>query len=182
MKHRLLCASAALISLSLPEIAFAQDMNPIDYCRENSDGKKERIACLEDALRGFLGETESVAATPTQEPSEQPAEQLAEAPDEPTGLGAEQVIARNKTIAEVEEKHRESDVVATLSDFAITRSGTYVFFLDNGQIWRQKPADSNRIRLSKKRDYTVKVSKGTLSGYRLEIEALRRSLLVERIK
>lgn len=177
MNKQFLCASAFALTLLVPNVTLAQEMNPIDNCRENTDGKKDRIACLEAALRTYIGSSDSIAAADS-------TDQVASVPkgDQPTGLGAEQVVARSQTIAELDAKKNETAVAASLTDFAITRSGTYVFFLDNGQIWKQKPADSNRFRLSKKRDYTVKVSQGAVSGYRLEIEEMRRSMLVERIK
>ncbi|MEX6633098.1 hypothetical protein [Hyphococcus lacteus] len=177
MNKQFLSVSAVALTLLVPNVTFAQEMNPIDNCRENTDGKKDRIACLEAALRTYIGDTNSIATADS-------SDQVTAMPnkDQPTGLGAEQVVARNQTISETDAKNSEKDVIASLTDFAVTRSGTYVFFLDNGQIWKQKPADSNRFRLSKKRDYTVKVSQGALSGYRLEIEEMRRSMLVERIK
>ncbi len=140
-------------------------------CREGSPDADARIACLEAAITSLTSPAGVAAGN---------------APDvaqnEVSGLGAEQVMARQAikedgAAAEIDEK-----VTASVTEFARTPSGAYVFFLDNGQVWRQKRADSNRIRLSEKRQYTVSVSPGAISGYRLKVNELRRTLLVERIK
>ncbi|MEO0398408.1 MAG: hypothetical protein AAF224_03170 [Pseudomonadota bacterium] len=98
------------------------------------------------------------------------------------GLGAEQVMACRAKTPEEKQRAEDEKVTAVITEFAITPSGTYVFFLDNGQVWRQKSADSARVRLSKKLTYDVEVRRGAISGYRLKINRLRRSLLVERLK
>ena len=152
--------SSVLASLALFLSAAADD--PVARCRETSATREARIACLEQAL---MGVAPSATAAP-QPPVE--------------GLGAEQVTARMRTNRE--EPQRPESVDARLEDFAVTRDGFIVFFLDNGQVWRQASADGARLRLSSKRDYAVSVAKGALSGYRLTIKELRRAVLVERIK
>ena len=102
---------------------------------------------------------------------------------EPTGLGAEQVKEREVRTGERPREDAKSErIVATVTEFATTSLGDIIFFLDNGQIWRQKSSDRSQLRLSRKRQYTVFVEEGMLSGYRLTINELKRTILVERIK
>ncbi|MCA8887532.1 MAG: hypothetical protein KDA46_01805 [Parvularculaceae bacterium] len=153
----------------------------ISNCRDNAPDKDARIACLEAAITSLAAPAD-VAALTASSAAPQGGDESELAQNEVSGLGAEQVIARmavkNDDVAsDINEK-----VNAAVAEFARTPSGAYVFFLDNGQVWRQKSADSNRIQLSAKRQYTVSVSPGAISGYRLRVNELRRTLLVERVK
>lgn len=220
-------ATALLVSSS----AMAQPpADPIAYCKENTDSKNERIACLETAIRSLMNEGTQAVETPTEsepalaetaplrapktaaEPTGLGAEQVArrerkeepavsvakaeetekkeEAPEAqaadaaaPTGLGAEQVAKRRRSADKAGTGAKQKVVMtANVTDFARTSLGKTIFFLDNGQIWRQKTSDQNRIRLSASRKYTVEIFEGMISGYRLKINELNRTILVERIK
>ena len=191
-------AFAGLAAAGAGAVANAQIADPIAECRETTRGKSDRIACLETAIRALMAagpvaaeaassadaaSTATVAQTPD---AANMADAAAAAKPEdaatPSGLGAEQVAARNRNDRASDKRDARETLTATLSDFAVSRSGAYVFFLDNGQIWRQKPSDANRARLSNRRDYAAEVSKGALSGYRLRLNGVRRPFLVERIK
>ncbi|GAB4524608.1 MAG: hypothetical protein Kow00133_12880 [Amphiplicatus sp.] len=162
-------ATAGVLALAATTGGAAQADNPIEHCRATAASDQARIACLEAALAEALGlETASAAGEPN---------------DAPTGLGAQQVLARQQDGSHAPHSKQEKQTVeARLEDFAVNRNGDIVFFLDNGQIWRQKQADSNTLRLSRKKSYSVSVSEGLFSGYRLEIRELKRSVLVERLK
>lgn len=98
-------------------------------------------------------------------------------------MGAEQVKRRQIEKGERDRDEEKAEPVgAVVTEFAYTSLGNVIFFLDNGQIWRQKDADASSIRLSKKRRYSVVISEGMLSGYRLTINELKKTLLVERLK
>ena len=184
--------STTMISAGAPVLAQA---DPIRDCRENTGGEQERIACLEAAIVELIGAAPQATA---QTPNRAEAETLAEAapaetaqppvvaeaaPEEgPTGLGAEQVLARAPDAARADTRKENETLTATVSDVAVTQNGAYVFFLDNGHIWRQKSSDSNKTRLSKRRQYSAEISKGAISGYRLRLSGVRRPFLVERIK
>lgn len=187
MKALQICAALAAGCAAGP--AFAQQ-DPIETCRKQSATDAARIACLEETVRMLLGtplqasgEPASVASKETA-PQDTSVAQLDPAPSaEPTGMGAEQVKRRQ---IEKGERNRDEDkaepVGAVVTEFAYTSLGNVIFFLDNGQIWRQKDADASSIRLSKKRRYSVVISEGMLSGYRLTINELKKTLLVERLK
>lgn len=157
----------------------------IELCREGSTTAADRIACLESAM--LRRATETLAASEEQEPPSDTSAQLADAApqktaDEPTGLGKEQVLARTQPLSERKKDREESSVSSALTDFAVNRNGFYVFFLENGQIWRQKSSDSNRAKLSPRRSYSAEVSEGMVSGYRLKLDKVKRPFLVERLK
>jgi hypothetical protein len=160
-----------------PGALLAQQAGAPDYiaeCRSGSDDAASHIACLEAAISALTADVDGDEIT---QADHTPAPVLAE------GLGAEQVLARRTTKGDDAGNDRADEKVdAAVTEFAQTPSGAYVFFLDNGQVWRQKRADSNRIRLSGKVNYTVTVSEGAISGYRLKVNEIRRTLLVERIK
>lgn len=181
-------ALAVLAAVTTGAAGSAEAVHPIALCRETSPNDAARIACLEAALEAAVGEERADAAAASIAPSPvpvatAPSGELTPAAAAPVGLGAEQVVRR-----EVEQRLREPEqrkattVTATISEFAYTSLGDVIFFLDNGQIWRQKKSDKNQLRLSKSRTYAVEVEEGMISGYRLTIKEMRRTILVERIK
>lgn len=188
---------AALIGVDAPAHAQA---DPISHCRENTDGKSERIACLEAAILGLMGgpsqalsQADGQAGADGQTDAAPPQTRLAEteaAPaamsDAPTGLGAEQVVKREVERGErdntIAEKRRSERVTSKIVDFARTDAGFLLIFLENGQIWRQRKSDSAVVRLRKSKDYEAEIRRGVISGYRMRIPAAHQTIVVERIK
>lgn len=166
--------------------AAAQPADPIDYCRETSGGKSERIACLEAAITALMAQR-SASAPPVPVPAAPEAMAAAgpapaEAPPV-AGIGAEQVekrLRKEDKLAEAEEE--ETEVTAAVVEFGETALGKALLILDNGQVWRQRDSDRNRIRLSAKQQYTVTIKQGMISGYRIHINELGRTFVAERIQ
>lgn len=168
---------AAIVAIS--GAASAQDY--IAQCRDNAGDDAERIACLENAIRTL--QDAGLAAAPS-EPAETTVAD-AEDVDAPTGLGAEQVAARQdrkKSPKEKEQDKEDNTVTVALNDYAVAANGEYILFLANGQVWRQKSKANARVKLFSGKDYTVIVKKGALSGYRATIKEAKRTFVVERIK
>ena len=168
--------SSFAAAMAIIGAANAQDY--IAQCRESAVGDAERIECLENAIRALQGD--GLAAVPA-ETSVAEVEDL----DAPSGLGAEQVAARQDRKKPKEEKKKEKEdntVTVGLRDFAVAANGEYILFLANGQVWRQKAKANARVRLFPGKDYTITVKKGALSGYRATINEARRTFVVERIK
>lgn len=177
----LLAAAGALCAVGG---AAAQPADPIDYCRETSGGKSERIACLEAAITALMAQRSAsapplppdvsdIAAAPPPVPAAPPV----------SGLGAEQVekrLRKEDKLAEAEEE--ETEVTAAVVEFGETALGKALLILDNGQVWRQRDSDRNRIRLSAKQQYTVTIKQGMISGYRIHINELGRTFVAERIQ
>ncbi|MEQ8178288.1 MAG: hypothetical protein RIC52_02205 [Amphiplicatus sp.] len=177
MKNLLICTALAGAAISP---AFAQ-ADPIELCRNASETNAAHILCLENAIRALTSGAlkEAAAAVPGEESAILVDEVKVD--EGVSGLGAEQVKRRQSTKAS-DEAEEPVELAAAVTEFAYTSLGKAIFFLDNGQIWRQKNADKSNVRLSGKRDYTVVVSEGMLSGYRLTVNELKRTILVERIK
>ena len=201
-------AAAAAVS---PALAFGQIAvtggDPIAECRNQFADKDDRIACLEGVISDLTGviaamegdagnavvaesnEVEDAEVTIYAEAAASApeiVEPLIAEPPKPEGLGAEQVIKREREQAglprQSDEERAERTAEATIVDFAYTSLNDLIVFLDNGQIWRQKVSDRNKIRLRKGKTYTVTLSDGAISGYRMRINEIKRLVLVERIK
>ena len=175
-----------------PALAQSPSVDPIEFCREESGDKEERIACLENAIRGLLNAAgPEAAATPLSDTSKEGDETLlAEAEpevEEPVGIGAEQVRARVERKTEEGKKQRRqriaSDVAtARLVDFASTPAGRLVLVLDNGQVWAQRAGDNQKVRLRKGDTPEIKIRRGAISGYRLEFSSPNVTIIAERLK
>ncbi len=150
-------------------IAFAQQA-VIDHCRETSSDA-DRITCLEAALLG----REMLIDTSTRTQVE-PVPNAA-----PVGIGAEQVIARDQTREDMIEQLEEARglLVARYDQVPYER---LVVTLENGQVWRQIKGDTQSIRVDLKRNQTVDITESSISGYKLRLNEMRRTVRVERVK
>ncbi len=198
------CLQAASMAIALTGLAHAQSVDPITQCRTTSPDQTSQILCLESALAKALNlridttadisapiastqnvdanSVEPAAPAPAAPPAPQQAT-LVEAAPQPTGLGADQLLAREKLKQPKEKRARGHEAeFGRIESFTYTKSGKLVFTLENGQVWRQTTKSSAPFRLSKKRSYTAKIKKGALSGYRLVITELNRSIQVERLQ
>ncbi len=191
-------------ALPLSASAHFQPTDPISYCREQSSGKSERIECLENAITQLIaGEKAtrqaagkdagsgdaSQARSASSEATAGAKETLttAEAEAAPSGLGAEQVIARQERETkegreERRERIRQSAAESRIVDFAHTATGRLIIVLENGQVWAQRSSDSAKVRLREGERPDVKVRRGALSGYRMEISDPNITITVERLR
>ncbi len=192
------CVSIAAIATAFVSYpAVAQTINPIDYCRENAADKDAQIACLEAAVTGLMSrggapDTEAMAAAAAapkqsgQAPHEEaPSVAVAEAPEttepeKPTGLGAEQVMARQTS--EDEDDDDKDAITVAIADFAKTNTGRLVIVLQNGQVWRQVEGDTQDLNLSRGRKLTAEVWNSSLGGYKLRITEAKRTIRVRRLQ
>jgi hypothetical protein len=204
IKQTTMTALMGISALSLMASASAQDAasGAIERCASEANAEL-RIACLEAALRG---ETPAeVSATALQDPTQSteppvatvlPAlpERVVETPvadapppvasasaSEAPELGAEQVAAR--TIS------RETTLPAARQTFTAVSTRTVPYeklevTLANGQVWRQIIGDTQRIRIPRKyRDMlSVEIWEAAVSGYKLRLTDLKRTIRVQRIK
>jgi len=186
----MLGVTACATALSFSTGASAQ-ANPIDHCRETSDSKKERIACLEAAITGLMSTGQPVAAAETPAVDEEEETRLAEAEqaaaDAPAGIGAEQVRAKQENESKEGRKKRKKRIKAetleaTLVDFARTATGRLILVLDNGQVWSQRSSDRQKVRLRDGDTPAVTVRRGVMSGYRMELSKPNVTIVVERLK
>lgn len=99
----------------------------------------------------------------------------------PQRMGAEQVRRRNETSAEAAAR------LASVSGLEVTRYSEVPYQrlqveLENGQVWRQIPGDTQHIRADLKRNRTVDIEESPIGGYKLRLNEMRRTIRVERIR
>jgi hypothetical protein len=190
----LLCASPVLAQQAV-----------IDRCKQTSSDA-DRIACLEAALLGReVREPEpptrsqidppsmqldtappdsvpemrippaAVEAPREQPPARPPAEKNEK---EPVGIGAEQVIARQRDGKP--ERDEARGLAVTGYDYVPYRK--LVVTLANGQVWRQIRGDDRYVRVNLERNQTVDITESAMSGYTLRLNEMQREIRVERVR
>ena len=192
------CCAAAAGAVLLPLAAMpataqsASIADPAAHCSASFKDMKDRVACLEQAIAGLLHDDRCRAVdlsqlmdTPSEMAREKPVNEDEPAEDYavPTGLGAERVELPREIQKREDKKKKEAETLnAYVEKLVRTSRGTYIFYLDNGQVWRQKESDSVRNILSTKRNYDATISTGVLSGYRLKLKGVPRQMLVDRVE
>ena len=137
--------------------------DPVLECRQaHSNDPQAHIACLETALTALAEAPPS--ATPANEGS--------------SVLGSEQVQQKQRASGEVVDQPQSVRIVST----RYTSQGLGVFIFDNDQIWRETEAMPRHLRLESDQAYAATLERGTVGGYRMQVEGIRRMLKVERLK
>ncbi len=196
MKRTVLPAAAVAVWMIAGPASSQTDY--IADCRTAHADDPGRIACLEAAIRTLTGQGASVSGeTAAVESAEETVvaasagadavaavEADAQAPSAaPSGLGAEQVLARqDRESPRKKDKEEREEVTLAVTDYAVAANGNYILFLENGNVWRQEGKANARVRLYPNKKYTVTLKKGLLSGYRLTINEVKRTFVAERIK
>jgi hypothetical protein len=111
------------------------------------------IACLEDALRN--------------KPPAKPAVEI----------GMEQIEARERASADAPQ-HVSVRIVGISYD--ARERGT--FRTADGQVWRETELLDRRPRLSPSKQYTARIERGVVGGYRLYVDGIRWMYKVERLE
>jgi len=206
----ILTISVLLGSAAVAPIAIAQSpdqaADAIERCAIETDPAK-RIACLEAALRGAPvaqspeTPTEEIIAPEAAEPEPMtpvtdtitetaPPSIIAETPSAPAApvtsapeLGAEQVAARTATRQNTPSAEVERQVFQVTSTRTVPYEKLEVS-LSNGQVWRQIKGDTQKIRVPRKyRDgLSVEIWSAPVSGYKMRLTELKRTIRVERLK
>ncbi|MEL7487892.1 MAG: hypothetical protein AAGJ87_11825 [Pseudomonadota bacterium] len=175
-------------------------------CRDIAKNKK-RLACLDDAIASLgvsgapaaPGEAITQAPSPTapsrvvNAPSDAPSTldaapapgpAIASAPPSPTvdpgdDFGSEDLRQPRRD----KEENKPQALTAAVVEIAKNKRGKLIVILDNGQVWRQLKADTNKLLVPKDpAGETVIVRKRSLGSYQLGFERDRRRIKVERIK
>ena len=154
-----------LLIFSTTGLHAASDQDPVADCRQqHADNTGAHIACLEAALNRLLAS-----------PAPAPADQGSEAA---TVLGSEQVIQKKRATGEITEQPLSVQIVAVQYNSA----GQGIFRLDNGQVWRETEVTPRHLRLDAGNPHQATLERGTIGGYRMQVEGVRRMLKVERLK
>lgn len=154
-----------LVSLLLATAAATSGADAVTACRAaHASDPPAHIACLERALRG--GQTPQSANSSTSPASPTTAPKLA--------LGEEQ-IDRGKNIPRPDPVNVE--IVSVHND----ARGHQVFTMADGQVWRETELmpDNRKLRPGV---YKARIERGSIRGYRMYVDGVRRLFKVERIK
>ena len=60
--------------------------------------------------------------------------------------------------------------------------GRGVFQMSDGQVWRETETSPAGQRLATGKSYSGRIERGTMRGYRMHVDGVRRMIKVERIK
>jgi hypothetical protein len=169
-------AVAALIALLGGTAAQAQDTLPsqLTACLQIT-GMLQRLACY-DRVAHTLGPAPRSA--PAQRPVTVTAPVAMAAPPvvaAPSGLGSER-LPRTTTAA----PRRSQQLVAGVAGITYDARGRFTVTLDNGQVWRQLEGDTTM--LSGSRISTVRISRGALGSYDLNVVGRNASYRVSRLQ
>lgn len=145
--------ASLLVLLLLAEAADPRG-DAINRCREaHANDPPARIKCLEEALGG-----------------QAPAPQSA-------GIGGEQVEARQRA-----RDPQPESTISTIESVHYDAMQHGVFRMADGQVWRETEVSPRHTRLAAGRQYTARIERGRLGGYRMFVEGVRRMIKVERLE
>jgi hypothetical protein len=73
-------------------------------------------------------------------------------------------------------------ITAIVKEHAMTPTGKFIVFLDNGQVWRQQQGDTGTARFRSSRENKVVISHGMLGSYTLQLNGSNQVFKVNRVK
>jgi hypothetical protein len=73
-------------------------------------------------------------------------------------------------------------ITAKVADYSFNPYGRFIVVLDNGQIWRQIQADTEKAHFEKGAENVVEISRGFIGSYNLKIGNSVKLFKVERLK
>lgn len=176
--HAIASLAIAPIAITLAVAAALAGTDPAAACRQShAADPPAHIACLEAALRSYTGtEPPATAAPVTAAPvTSAPA---ATAADQPQGLGSEQVLKTQRARGDAPSEQVGVSIIS--ATYNAQELG--IFRLANGQIWRETELTPRHQRLQPGRQYEARIERGTIGGYRLHVEGVRRMMKVERLQ
>ncbi|MDZ7629176.1 MAG: hypothetical protein U5J99_12325 [Parvularculaceae bacterium] len=184
LRRHLVALAAAAPALFAAASAQSSDQNAAAdtaiACLDLASAE-ERLACLEGAAKA-LKATRIRPETAEESAAAEAAAPVIAAGDmsEEQAFGAEALASTKKA---VREKDRTTRLNAKVVEFRVNQLGDITAVLENGQVWRQLSGDSTIIRLPKKDEVlTVTIKRGPLGNYMMQVNELKRSIRVRRIK
>jgi hypothetical protein len=145
--------------------AAAQAGDPVADCRAaHAADPSAHIACLERAL-GAPGPKAVAAASPSPGPR-------ASASPKPSPI---------QELGALTPAERVSEVAVEIVSASYS-NGLGTFELADGQIWRETDKTPAQLRLDPGTHYRARIERGTLGGYRMYVDGVRRMLKVKRVK
>ncbi len=130
------------------------DVDAVATCREaHADDPSAHIECLERALSG----------------------RAIDAPDHK--LGVEQLRTKRREPDQAQQQMEVRIVSVTYSD-----EGRGSFQMADGQLWNETERSPRGYRLNPNQEYSARIERGKLGGYRMYVVGTRRMFKVERFK
>lgn len=137
--------------------------DPILSCRTlHAEDPPAHITCLEQALRS------QTAVLPSPEDG---------AVRGAGTLGAEQVRTSRRTADAAPDQMQ-----VQITSVTYTAEGHGLFLMSDGQQWRETEKAPKGQRLNIDGQYTARIQRGMLGGYRMYVDGMRRMIKVERVK
>jgi len=168
---------AVLLAPGLANADAARDiLTEIAKCSEIGDAG-DRLKCFDSAA----ARAKSALAAPAQPASESRSllewfgfSRPAQSPTKPEEFG--------KAAPEPQDAKELTQISASVVELARTSRGKTLFFLDNGQLWRQIDADATDLRdLPSTPGTKVTIEKGFLNSYNLTIAGRNGLVKVNRV-
>lgn len=166
----------SIVAITLTTQAFAE--SGLMHCAELADATK-RLACFDVLVAKDPGHTD-IAISPQQEvlvpepviprPAENNTQDM---------MGSEHLIKTPSPSSDYEKEVREG-VQFRVSSFKLDSERRHIFYMDNGQIWRE--IEPGRVYFPRGRYFNVVINQGRLEDYRLRIEGKGPFTRVVRLK
>jgi hypothetical protein len=176
--------AAGVFAAGMSGNAVAQNLMPGLLGCKNIDDDSDRLACFDGLVSGF--DSPAAVAAASNAEAAAPSESQTVAP-EPVltaveGFGAGDLAATQEKAREKRKKIKS--LTASVIDVARNKRGQYIVILDNGQIWRQIRADTNKLRVPSAgaEGMSVVIKRKSLGAHALYLNGENRSIRVERIK
>lgn len=167
----------AMVVLATSAAVALADPEAITSCRKAHDGDPPaHIECLEQALRArsaipahqpSAATTAAPAAVTTAVPGVSPP---------PTGLGAEQAQQRAQEVPAAQA------AIVRIVTANYNAAGLGTFTIADGQIWQETERAPVQQRLQAGREYTARIERGKVGGYRLYVDGANWMHKVKRLR
>lgn len=169
MKYLFLVPLTVLAVVTAHEVEASETslLDAIRACGKIKDNS-ERLSCFD-----AISPTDTASATMPEPTLEQKKD----------AFGSQALKARKKSFAEASGENNQELDEATfkLLEAGKNRAGKFFFIMENGQVWRQLPADTGRVRIPKKlADVEVTIKRKLLGSHILILNG--RSIKVKRLK
>lgn len=171
----------SLPRLRLPRLALAaadRQHDALEGASNTVDMTDQAPAATADATAPVPAMNTAPAPAPASAPASAPAP--APAPAASASAAAGNAGTSETTVAILERDH-DGDVFRVEMEIERTRTvgyNTTVFYMTNGQVWRQ--TDTTRVRMPRGEGHTAEIRRAAMTSYLLRVNGSGRAIRVER--
>lgn len=153
--------------LALATAAAAEDHEAIARCgAAHAADPAARIACLEDALRGHKPPLVPAPSAPPAPPA-----------PPPPAIGQDQLEERERA-----RSGKSAAATVKIVSASYDGSGAGTFRTAEGQVWRETELTPGRLHLKPGQEYSGRIERTALGGYRLYVDGVKWMMKVERLE